>query len=269
MSVQGDPELSDLVAQTLENSGVLAKIRAELRASVFLVLEEHEAFKGKSFSASNQPLKEFIATPEGKTIVNLIQEFLEYFGLEFTARVFEPEIQTAKSCEYNGRDKLAQDLKLSSGKKSPLIAQVLQDSKQFFPLTSSSKESHLISKKDKTKDEKSAEECTDQVTKPDSAINNPVKTVESHPLNIEGKPLLSSNTPPPFQNHLKKPDRLELMQTNLKPNGSSLSSLGGLPPLGLPQNNQNNKFSINKSAKPVTHDIKALLELGSDGGPHD
>ncbi|XP_072907857.1 centrosomal protein 43 isoform X4 [Hemitrygon akajei] len=42
MSAEEDTELRDLLVQTLENSGVLNKLKAELRAAVFLALEEQE-----------------------------------------------------------------------------------------------------------------------------------------------------------------------------------------------------------------------------------
>ena len=35
-----DTELRDLVSYTLENSGILGKIKAQLRANVYLALEE-------------------------------------------------------------------------------------------------------------------------------------------------------------------------------------------------------------------------------------
>ena len=38
--VEEDTELRDLVTQTLENNGLLGKIQAQLRAGVFLALEE-------------------------------------------------------------------------------------------------------------------------------------------------------------------------------------------------------------------------------------
>lgn len=42
-----DTELRDLLVQTLENSGVLNRIKAELRAAVFLALEEQEKVEVK------------------------------------------------------------------------------------------------------------------------------------------------------------------------------------------------------------------------------
>ena len=39
-TTEEDTELRDLVAATLENSGVLGKIKAQLRANVYIALEE-------------------------------------------------------------------------------------------------------------------------------------------------------------------------------------------------------------------------------------
>lgn len=65
---------------------------------------------------TNKPLRDFLSTQEGMTVVSLFREFLEYFNLEFTASVFEPETQAGRNYEYFGRKKLANDLKLNSGK---------------------------------------------------------------------------------------------------------------------------------------------------------
>uniref|UniRef100_A0A994J523 FGFR1 oncogene partner n=1 Tax=Homo sapiens TaxID=9606 RepID=A0A994J523_HUMAN len=59
-----DTELRDLLVQTLENSGVLNRIKAELRAAVFLALEEQEKVEGAlDLSDVHSPPK----SPEGKT----------------------------------------------------------------------------------------------------------------------------------------------------------------------------------------------------------
>jgi hypothetical protein len=39
-TTEEDTELRDLVAATLENSGILGKIKAQLRANVYIALEE-------------------------------------------------------------------------------------------------------------------------------------------------------------------------------------------------------------------------------------
>ncbi|RUS75158.1 hypothetical protein EGW08_017066, partial [Elysia chlorotica] len=90
MSADEDTELRDLVAQTLESNGTLGKLRAQLRASVFLALEDQENGQSKA-PFLNKELKGFLATQEGKLTASLVQEFLEYFNLEFTLAVFKPE----------------------------------------------------------------------------------------------------------------------------------------------------------------------------------
>ena len=44
-TTEEDTELRDLVATTLENAGILGKIKAELRANVYIALEEGEGVK--------------------------------------------------------------------------------------------------------------------------------------------------------------------------------------------------------------------------------
>jgi FGFR1 oncogene partner len=58
-----EDELRDLVAQTLESQGVLGKIRAQLRASVFLALEEQESKTGRPLV--NEKLTNFMKTKDG------------------------------------------------------------------------------------------------------------------------------------------------------------------------------------------------------------
>ncbi|XP_069680561.1 centrosomal protein 43-like [Periplaneta americana] len=119
-------ELRDLVAQTLENNGVLSRIRAELRASVFLALEEQESVM-ETDQFINKPLKAFLSTNEGALAASLVREFLEFFKLDFTLSVFDPETAQGKYYNYGGRSKLMKDLKVDSinGKKGPLLAQIL------------------------------------------------------------------------------------------------------------------------------------------------
>jgi FGFR1 oncogene partner len=90
MAGEEDTELRDLVAQTLEAKGVLGKIRAQLRAHVFLALEEQEAEKSRP-SPVNEELVSFSNTHEGRLVLGLVREFLEFYELSATLAVFEPE----------------------------------------------------------------------------------------------------------------------------------------------------------------------------------
>nr|CAD7410628.1 unnamed protein product [Timema poppensis] len=124
-----DMELRDLVAQTLENNGTLSKIRAELRASVFLALEEQETSQTQC-SLHSKSLTQFLSTRDGLLITSLVREFLEFFKLDFTLSVFDPETSHGKEYSYGGRNKLISDLDLKLNKdtydKEPLLAQILK-----------------------------------------------------------------------------------------------------------------------------------------------
>ncbi|XP_038659018.1 FGFR1 oncogene partner isoform X4 [Scyliorhinus canicula] len=99
MSAEEDTELRDLLVQTLENSGVLNKIKAELRAAVFLALEEQERVENKT-PLVNESLKKFLNTKDGRLVAGLVTEFLQFFNLDFTLAVFQPETNTELTAKH-------------------------------------------------------------------------------------------------------------------------------------------------------------------------
>lgn len=126
MSADEDTELRDLVAQTLEANGVLGKIRAQLRASVFLALEEQEQSQGNT----NPSLKQYLSTKEGQAVAGLVREFLEFFNLDYTLAVFEPEAGLGP--DNGSRQQLARELNIveSDGPpKGPLLGVVVSGNK--------------------------------------------------------------------------------------------------------------------------------------------
>jgi len=132
MSTDEDTELRDLVAQTLETNGVLNKIRAELRANVFLALEEQDALKKKTIS--NKALKSLMETKEGMLAFGVIREFLEFFNLDFTTAVLDPESNVTKA---PSRERLINDFNMQSvDTKQPLLMELLK--KKFDGKASSS-----------------------------------------------------------------------------------------------------------------------------------
>lgn len=127
MSAEEDLELRDLVTQALESNGVLSKIRAELRASVFLALEEQDLLQSEN-SFANKSFRNFIKTSEGMLLTQLVREFLEFFQLDFTLSVFDPETSFGKDYDYLGRNALLKDLgvKNFNGDSEPLLAQIFK-----------------------------------------------------------------------------------------------------------------------------------------------
>ncbi|XP_067900750.1 FGFR1 oncogene partner isoform X2 [Heterodontus francisci] len=131
MSVaEEDTELRDLLVQTLENSGVLNKIKAELRAAVFLALEEQETVENQT-PLVNESLKKFLNTKDGRLVAGLVTEFLQFFNLDFTLAVFQPETNTFTGLD--GRDNLARELGIHEGdglKGAPLLLEVIRRGQQ-------------------------------------------------------------------------------------------------------------------------------------------
>ncbi|XP_064301630.1 centrosomal protein 43 isoform X1 [Phalacrocorax carbo] len=134
-AAEEDTELRDLLVQTLESSGVLNKIKAELRAAVFLALEEQEKVENKT-PLVNESLKSFLGTKDGRLVAGLVAEFLRFFNLDFTLAVFQPESSTASPLQLNGldgRENLARDLGIIEAESTvsgPLLLEVVRKCQQ-------------------------------------------------------------------------------------------------------------------------------------------
>ncbi|XP_076976954.1 centrosomal protein 43 isoform X2 [Tamandua tetradactyla] len=130
VAAEEDTELRDLLVQTLENSGVLSRIKAELRAAVFLALEEQEKVENKT-PLVNESLKKFLNTKDGRLVASLVAEFLQFFNLDFTLAVFQPETSTFQGLE--GRENLARDLGIIEAEGTvggPLLLEVIRRCQQ-------------------------------------------------------------------------------------------------------------------------------------------
>ncbi|XP_043478317.1 uncharacterized protein LOC122508819 [Leptopilina heterotoma] len=147
ISMEEDTELRDLVVQTLENNGVLAKVRAELRASVFLALEEQESVMIPE-PLLNKTVKQYLQSSEGKLLFSLVREFLEYFGLDYTISVYDPETYFGKEYNYVGRKKLCEELGISS--TEPLLGEILKNNINGAFITSQKNDSNGLDELDVT-----------------------------------------------------------------------------------------------------------------------
>ncbi|ONK77013.1 uncharacterized protein A4U43_C02F2210 [Asparagus officinalis] len=96
-------DLKTLVTRTLEKKGVLAKIRAELRASVFEAIEEEDrvienedAVPPALLGSCNDRAKQLHASPSGRLLTALICEYLDWAQLGHTLKVYLPECNLQK-----------------------------------------------------------------------------------------------------------------------------------------------------------------------------
>jgi len=99
-------ELRSLVLHTLETNGELAKIRAQLRASVYKAIDgEPQCTTG---AAGGSKLTE---SPVGRLLAEIVAEFFEFYGLQHSLSVFLPESHLGR--ERRSRAEVALDAGLS------------------------------------------------------------------------------------------------------------------------------------------------------------
>ncbi|XP_030578280.1 centrosomal protein 43 isoform X2 [Archocentrus centrarchus] len=125
-AAEDDTELRDLLIQNLENSGALNKLKAEMRAAVFLAMEEQDKLENKS-PLVNESLKKCLNTKDGRLVASLIVDFLQVFNLDFTLAVFQPEINSINGLD--GRDQVCGELSISDtdlNRKTPLLLELVR-----------------------------------------------------------------------------------------------------------------------------------------------
>lgn len=85
-------ELKNLMIQTLEANGILGQLRAQIRCSVFKIIDnqddmENPGARGKSaLHWENQRARELLRTSGATSILlaELIREYLEFYSLDYT-----------------------------------------------------------------------------------------------------------------------------------------------------------------------------------------
>lgn len=73
----------------------------------------------------NKTVKQYLANSEGRLLFSLVREFLEYFGLDYTISVYDPETYSGKEYNYAGRNKLCEELGIVSSE--PLLGEILRN----------------------------------------------------------------------------------------------------------------------------------------------
>ena len=86
-----EAEFRDVLVSSLGSKGVFNKCRAEVRANVFLALEQQEEEEGAGSTLQEPKVAKYVQTREGAIVLSLIREFLQFYELEYSLAVFEPE----------------------------------------------------------------------------------------------------------------------------------------------------------------------------------
>lgn len=129
-ATEDDTELRDLLIQNLDNSGVLNKLKAEMRAAVFLAMEDQDRLENKT-PLVNENLKKCLNTKDGRLVASLLQDFLQVFHLDFTLAVFQPEINSLNGLE--GREAVCRELALCPSqlnRNCPLLLELVRRGRQ-------------------------------------------------------------------------------------------------------------------------------------------
>ncbi|KAM6954368.1 centrosomal protein 43 [Aplochiton taeniatus] len=128
-ATEDDTELRDLLIQNLENNGVLNKLKAEMRAAVFLAMDEQDKVENKT-PLVNENLKKCLNTKDGRLVASLIIDFLQVFNLDFTLAVFQPEINYLNGLD--SREQVLRELGIAESdinRNTPLMLELVRRDK--------------------------------------------------------------------------------------------------------------------------------------------
>ena len=132
-------ELVSIVSCALETRGVLAKIRAELRANVFTAIHEQQGVDGRGDGRGDGKRTDAEVSPAlarlqrslvGRLALQLVHELLISANLDYTASVFAPEA-AVKGESPPDRQLLCDQLQLphvgsEGGSREPLLVSLLR-----------------------------------------------------------------------------------------------------------------------------------------------
>lgn len=246
IDAEDETELRDLVTNSLQTSGVLGKIKAQLRSNVYLAIEGDAELKKKSQHV-NAKLDSFAATSEGRLALQLIHEFLVFFNLDYTQLVYEPEALEGRDITIRDREKLIENLGFAGetlNPKAPLLTEVIKLSKVSILKS----ETPTLQSTSVEEDDQDTSEQSDILSSAHSSSRMPSKTPEKPDTNTNTTYTLTPNA------------FAKTAEEQIPPK----SFLGDLPPLGSPSvPNPSKNLAPLKKIPPVAK-VEATLKEGPD-----
>ncbi|XP_025072300.1 FGFR1 oncogene partner isoform X4 [Alligator sinensis] len=278
------------------------QMQAELRAAVFLALEEQEKVENKT-PLVNESLKKFLSTKDGRVVAGLVVEFLQFFNLDFTLAVFEPESSTLNGLD--SRENLARDLGIIEAESTvggPLLLEVIRRCHQ--KKVSSSAEvapvlSDIVRLPPKSPDERSSAHTIPSKVAEASVNDTSISSGETKSkssihflpnetkldLQVHNKDLNTKEKSDPgvdeddvegdsfFDDPIPKPERTYGWKNEPNKQGRNIASLSDVPPLksglsslagapSLKEHDNSNRNSVLKDLHLVNAKLGSL-ELGT------
>lgn len=117
-----DAELKDVLIRSLSENGILSRLKAQLRAAVYLALEKHNYNDG--MPQANDAVRALQSNEDGLIIVSLLVDFLEHTNLFNALEVFTHEADLNQLPLFS-RDDLCSMLGLVPNTSSPVLSSLL------------------------------------------------------------------------------------------------------------------------------------------------
>ena len=123
--------MKNLIIQSLETKGVLGQIRAQLRSSVFKIVDEQDQqFNfGCGLKWENPTLYKILETRIGTLLAEIIRDFMEYFRMDYSLSIFIPECgispERLKKEEILGKIGLGKNEQILSKLQLPLLYYIM------------------------------------------------------------------------------------------------------------------------------------------------
>ena len=124
-------DMKNLIIQSLETKGVLGQIRAQLRSSVFKIVDEQDQqFNyGCGLKWENPTLYKILETKIGTLLAEIIRDFMEYFRMDYSLSIFIPECgispERLKKEEILGKIGLGKNEQILSKLQLPLLYYIM------------------------------------------------------------------------------------------------------------------------------------------------
>jgi len=217
-------ELKNLVIQSLEGNGVLGQIRAQIRASVFKIIEMQETStkKNAGFYWENPLCQTIYDNKEGKVALELINDFLEFFKMDYTSSIFTHESNLKDAAK---REELQKRLGLKQDANKPVLFQIINS-------LSGEGSSHSPNKENLTTTTASKETTATKIgastTKPAGAAKNITTDFQEADLGKKNFDNFGKNKKAGFPN-FEEPQE-EKASTGLSRGGGKLPPLSSLSP---------------------------------------
>ncbi|VVC36037.1 FGFR1 oncogene partner (FOP), N-terminal dimerisation domain [Cinara cedri] len=251
-----DNSLEEMVEKTLESTGVLPKMRAELRANVFQVIEKGSSFQNKLYT---DKIQDFVSNKNGSLLLSLVNDLLEYLELTFTKSVFDPETGAGRLYQCIDKDEICNNLSLSKDDKKPLLLQILQTyQSQFKSVDNGAKEYNVLKQHSKTYDGSSLAQILKNSMESANKIDNKPKTIPPIKTKIFGE-FEEQNTQ--FDRHensdsLSSLDNLQLkeLESSGSSNSLSIEQLSPVKSCAQIKNNDNLEEDIKSDIKNIQND---------------